>query len=198
MKIEFCGCWFWIHPIYDLYGSDEFGNIIHILKRIPTKGHKNKNYMMCSVRKFGQNGKRKMYVHRFIWECFHGEIPNDKVIEHIDKDLCNNRLENLRIVLKHDIFNTMITERDYSFVRNNHANRRSIRAINLNTGEVSCFKSMYAVRKDLGINAGIVKMICDKVNNCKTGISRINGDRYTFQYINIPEIQNTIEIQNTP
>ena len=198
MRIEVLGRYFMINPIYDLYGADENGYIINIIKRIPTQGHKNKKWMMCEVRKYGQNGKRKMYAHRFIWECFHGEVLNDKLIYHINKNTCDNRLSNLCLKSKKDFFNNIIIERDYSFVKNNHANRRSIRAINLNTGEVSCFKSMYAVRKDLGINAGIVKMICDKVNNCKTGISRINGDRYTFQYINIPEIQNPIEIQNTP
>ena len=30
-----------IHPIYDLYASDENGNIINIIKKVPTKGSKN-------------------------------------------------------------------------------------------------------------------------------------------------------------
>ena len=42
---------------------------------------------------------------------------------------------------------------------------------------------MYVVQQHLGINAGIVKMICKKINNCKTGISKKDGCPYKFEYI---------------
>lgn len=42
--------------------------------------------------------ERKNYlVHRFIWECFNGPIPNGLEIDHIDGDPTNNKLENLKI-----------------------------------------------------------------------------------------------------
>ena len=44
------------------------------------------------------------------------------------------------------------------------------------------FKSMHAVQQHLGINAGIVKMVCEGINNSKTGISRIDGHHYKFEY----------------
>ena len=34
---------------------------------------------------------------------------------------------------------------------------------------------MYAIQQYLGINAGIVKMVCEGINRCKTGISKKNG-----------------------
>ena len=43
---------------------------------------------------------------------------------------------------------------------------------------------MYAVQKFLGINAGIVKMVCDKKNHVKSGKSKIDQCFYTFEYIN--------------
>ena len=42
---------------------------------------------------------------------------------------------------------------------------------------------MSAVQKHLGINAGIVKMVCESLNNCKSGKSKNDGHFYTFEYI---------------
>ena len=41
---------------------------------------------------------------------------------------------------------------------------------------------MHAVQQHLGINAGIVKMVCEGINNRKTDISRIDGHHYKFEY----------------
>lgn len=43
---------------------------------------------------------------------------------------------------------------------------------------------MYAVQQHLGINAGIIKMICEGKNKCKSGNSKKDGQRYKFEYIN--------------
>ena len=43
---------------------------------------------------------------------------------------------------------------------------------------------MYAVQQHLGINAGIIKMICEGINRCKSGNSKKDGQRYKFEYIN--------------
>lgn len=43
--------------------------------------------------------QQKVYmVHRIIYEMHHGAIPQGMVIDHIDGDSTNNRIENLRIV----------------------------------------------------------------------------------------------------
>jgi hypothetical protein len=41
-------------------------------------------------------GKHQL-VHRIIWVMHHGQIPRDRVIDHIDRDRLNNRIENLRL-----------------------------------------------------------------------------------------------------
>lgn len=38
------------------------------------------------VRKCGEQNQKGYMVHRFIWECFNGEIQDDKVIDHINGD----------------------------------------------------------------------------------------------------------------
>ena len=184
-KIEINDVVYNIHPVYDLYGADIDGNIIHIIKKIPNKGHKNdtRGYMICSARKHGQNGQKSMFVHRFVWECFNGLIPYDKVIDHINDKKDDNRLCNLQLVTQQENCKKSAKKRDYTFVKYNHENKRCIKAINQSTEEVTYFNSMYAAQQHLSINAGIIKMVCEGLNNCKSGISKINGEQYKFEYI---------------
>ena len=76
-----------------------------------------------------------------------------------------------------------LQQRDYTFAAKNHQNKKCVKAINCETKEVSYYNSMYAVQQHLGINAGIVKMVCEKINRCKTGISKIDNHSYKFEYV---------------
>ena len=77
-----------------------------------------------------------------------------------------------------------VIKRDYTFAAKNHQNKKCVEATNSDTNEVSYYNSMYAVNQHLGINAGIVKMVCEGINNCKTGISKIDNHSYKFEYVN--------------
>lgn len=46
------------------------------------------------IRLLGQ----RLVQHRIVWELHFGPIPEGKVIDHIDRDRFNNRIENLRCV----------------------------------------------------------------------------------------------------
>ena len=184
-KIEINNCVYKLHPVYDLYASNEAGKVINIVKKCPMTGTKNHNgYNMCAVRKHGQKGQKQYYVHRFVWECFNGLIPEGKVIDHENDIKTDNRLCNLQQITQQENCKKSAKHRDYSFVSKNHNNRKCVKAVNQTNNKTTYFYSMYAVQKQLCINVGVVKMACDGINNCKSGISKLNGDRYTFQYIN--------------
>lgn len=42
---------------------------------------------------------------------------------------------------------------------------------------------MYAVQQHLGVNAGIVKMVCEGLNNYKSRISKTDDCKCKFEYI---------------
>ena len=58
-----------------------------------------------------------------------------------------------------------------------------MKATNSDTNEVSYYNSLYAVQQHLQINAGIVKMVCEGINYCKTGISKKDNCHYKFEYV---------------
>ena len=184
-NIEINNCVYKVHPVYNLYASDENGNIIHLVKQVPSIGQKHKNgYLFCMVRKHRQNGQKGYYVHRFVYECFNGIIPDGKVIDHVNNIKDDNRLCNLQLMSQQENCKKSAKRRDYQFVAKNHQNKKCVKATNSDTNEVSYYNSMYAVNQHLGINAGVVKMVCEKINSCKTGISKIDNHCYKFEYVN--------------
>lgn len=68
---------FWKKPRKKAGGFTNNGD-----KRYRTIGYRNKKY----------------YAHRVIWEMFNGEIPPNHVIDHINGNGIDNRVENLRII----------------------------------------------------------------------------------------------------
>ena len=169
--------------------ANENGVVINVVNKKQI-GNKTKfGYIQCTVRKRGKNQKRH-FIHRFVWECYNGLIPDDKVIDHINNKKDDNRLCNLQLLTTSENIKKSVKNRDYSFAAKNHQNKKSIKATNINNNEVSYYNSLYAVQQHLGINAGIVKMISEKLNNCKTGISKKNGNSYKFEYIEKEDMPN--------
>ena len=135
------------------------------------------------VRKHGQPGQKNFKVHRFIWECFNGVIPEGKEIDHINNNKEDNQLCNLQLVTHQQNCKKSAKDRDYTFIVNNHKNRKCVKAINKDTNEASFFYSMHAVEQHLGINHGTVKRVSESCYGRKLLISKKDGHAYTFEYI---------------
>ena len=105
------------------------------------------------------------------------------MIDHINNDKEDNRLCNLQLITHQQNCKKSVKDRDYKFAAKNHENRKCVKATNKNTKEVTYFKSMYSIQQHLGINAGIVKMVCEGLNNCKSGVSKKDGHSFTFEYV---------------
>ena len=190
-KILINECVYNVHPFYGLYAGSEDGYVINIIKQVPHKGNRtNRGYLMVGVRKHSQSGFKHYYIHRFIWECFNGVIPEGKVIDHINNNKEDNRLCNLQLLTHKENCKKSAKDRDYTFTTNNHKNRKCVKATNITTNEVTYYKSMYAVQQHIGINTGIVKMTCEGLNNCKSGVSKKDGHSYTFKYVHEDELPN--------
>lgn len=61
----------------------------------------------------------------------------------------DNCLCNLQLVTQQQNCEKSATERDYTFAKDNHKNRKCVKATNLTTGEITYFNSMYAVQQHL-------------------------------------------------
>ena len=105
------------------------------------------------------------------------------MIDHINDIRDDNRLSNLQLMTRKQNCQKSAKNRDYSFTANNHMNKKFVKAADCSTGKVLYFNSMYAVQQNLGINVGIVKMVCEGLNHCKTGMSNKNGQRDNFEYV---------------
>lgn len=70
-------------------------------------------------------GKVKYFNHRLIWIYFHGDIPENMVIDHIDRNKLNNRISNLRLVtVQQNNWNTKA--KGYVFTDNRYKARITI------------------------------------------------------------------------
>jgi len=101
--------------------------------------------------------KRKMRtVHRLVYETYKGEIPQGKVIDHIDSDVTNNHISNLRVV----------SQSENTKKRNYTQYRIAVKIQNIITGEIHEFnsrtKAANYIKEFLDINSSI-HTIADRI-----------------------------------
>lgn len=96
------------------YFATKDGKILNMEKKIELKLSPSGNYLRFNAA-YGIN--KKFLVHRVVWECFNGEIPDKMDIDHIDNNPKNNSLDNLQLLNHAD--NLKKRNIDYSYAKNN-------------------------------------------------------------------------------
>ena len=86
---------YFTHPTYIRYASDHYGNVINIRESMYLDKDESGFIYIGSK---DSHKKIKYSLDKFVWESLNNIIPKNSIIEHIDGDILNNKLSNLRLV----------------------------------------------------------------------------------------------------
>ena len=89
---------FYFHPTYLTYAGSLDGFIVHAITRIPTVGVINEKGFSEIIIEDNWGQSKYIYLHDFIWECFHGLLKEGEKIKHINGKPSDNRLQNLKMI----------------------------------------------------------------------------------------------------
>ena len=144
------------HPIFTNYGAKEDGTILNLRTMRNLKPWmNNRGYLRVCV---CLNKKRKKYLlHRFVYECFRGEIPPELQVDHIDNNKKNNCIDNLQLLTP-----AANCQKAPAGKRDPRKPPISVVSICLASGERQTFPSMYAAGKELEVDAGQISKIVRK------------------------------------
>ena len=165
--LQFQNIWFFKHPIYKKYLASKCGKILslknkenRILKlQIRSSGYL--GFQLC------ENDARKDYlVSRFVFECFKGEIPVDKQVDHVDNCKENNSIFNLQLLSPKENIRKSKCKKVISF--------------NIETKKEIIFDSLKEAAEFYGIFSTNISKNCKKI--IKTSKSKKDGKRYKFFY----------------
>ena len=91
---------FYYHPVYTNYGANKFGQIFNKKnKRCSIGCIHTSGYMATRLSQIGLPCKQ-YFIHRFVFECIKGNIPNKMEINHIDSNKQNNCINNLELMTR--------------------------------------------------------------------------------------------------
>lgn len=102
------------------------------------------------------NGNKKSFLgHRIIYEVFKGNIPDNYVINHIDGNKTNNKLENLEAILPSENIN-------YSFYKIGHSNVKVVGKFSKDGILLEKYPSCAeAARKNKGCSSSNISRVCN-------------------------------------
>ena len=104
---------FYYHPIYTNFGANKFGQIYNKkTKRVSIGCISNSGYMVITLSQIGLQ-RKTIDVHRFVFECIKGEIPDGMQINHIDSNRQNNCIKNLELMTRSENMKHAFAARKY-------------------------------------------------------------------------------------
>ena len=161
---------FYIHPIFTNYAASKDGEILNVKTgRILKKNLITSGYYQFSVSDKKLIKPKNYLIHRFEWECVKGVIPEGFVIDHCDSVRTNNKIENLQLLtLKENV---------------QKGRSKPIKSFNIKNNVQKNYDSITSASVELDISFSIISGICRKVKYYKTVISKKDGDRYSFEFL---------------
>ena len=166
-KIFFIEKEFRTHPTYRNYAASADGEIYSLLSNKVLKPRDNGNgYKMINVFDKNKNKYRNYYIHRMVWECFHGLIPKGLHADHWNNVRDDNRLVNLQLLSPKE--------------NQNKSHNKKVIAINLDTDEEKLYISIKIASEKIGIDSKRICDICRK--KLKSATSKTSGQKYFFRY----------------
>ena len=96
------------------YYATKDGRILNMERQTELTLSPSGNYLRFNA-SYGLN--KKFLVHRVVWECFNGPIPENMDIDHIDSNPKNNSLNNLQLLTHKE--NLKKRDMDFSYVSKN-------------------------------------------------------------------------------
>ena len=161
------------HPIYDRYEANRLGVVRHVENKKDIGGLNKTGYIRITVR--DQGIRKNCLKHRFIFECFHGKINDDKlVVDHINNIKTDNRLENLQLITQ-----SQNQKKEHRKGKNLPPIR--VQAININSGESFDYDSISKCGKRLDINDASIIRVLKGIT--KTATSKLDKNKYKFEKI---------------
>lgn len=170
-------------PLYEnRYVIDKEGNIKSLLINKLLEENTSQNFNTYkSVKLIDKDGKRKGYlIHRLVYQTFIGKIDNNMIIDHINRNKYDNRLENLRMITQSE--NVKNCEKKIS---NNSLIQTNTNFINISSKYKSYNFSNYEINEN-----GEIKNKYDKI--LKT--SKINGYKVCYLYDKLFNKKITIKV----
>ena len=166
--IKFQNIKFYSHPSYKKYFASKDGQILSLKRKekkilkLLTKG---KDYLYFGL--YINNTQKTCLVSRFVYECFKGNIPDDKEVDHMDNNKENNSIKNLQLL---------------SHKENIRKSRcKKVKSFNIETRKEKKFKSVNEAAKYNRISPSAVCLNCKKIT--KTTKSKRDNMIYVFNYM---------------
>ena len=164
--IKFQNIKFYSHPIYSQYSASKDGQILSNKRRKILKANSFPNgYKFFTL--YESNIRKSYLFSRFVYECFKGNIPDDKEVDHIDSNKENNSIKNLQL----------LTHKENT--RKSHC--KKVKSFNIETREEKNFKSVNEAAKYNSISPSSVCLNCKK--RTKVVKSKRDGMIYVFNYM---------------
>lgn len=162
-----CEIWREIPGFEGYYQASSFGRIksvdrtiidsrgVSYLKKgkVLKQGLRNDGYYQVALSK--GSIVRTYPVHRIVYQSFYGEIPFDKVVNHIDENPTNNRIENLNLLSQKDNLNWGSAKERLS-----KSKKKPVFQFSMNGELIKCFQSTISASSETGISQGNISSCC--------------------------------------